>query len=89
MLALEQLLTRSPIGRDRGRMIGRNPRFLTAADYLSAGLVRRTPMKAIRAFCLECAGRPAEVRKGVAVRSPLGPMRRGRWPARRRGASGK
>jgi hypothetical protein len=76
------LLVPSPIGRDRGRLIGRDPRGLTTDDYAAARLTRRPPMKAIRAFCLDCAGRPAEVRKCVAVRCPLWPLRMGRWPAR-------
>jgi len=39
-------------------------------------------MKAIRAYCLDCAGRPAEVRKCVATLCPLWPLRMGRWPGR-------
>ena len=37
-------------------------------------------MKAIRAYCLECAGAPGEVRKCVMTRCPLWPLRMGRWP---------
>jgi hypothetical protein len=76
------LLTPSPIHRDRGRLIGRDPRRLGAADYLAAGLAPKPPMKAIRAYCLDCAGRPAEVRKCVAVQCPLWPLRMGRWVGR-------
>ena len=56
----DPLLVLSPIGRDHGRQIGRDPRSLTAADYAAAGLAPRSPMKAIRAYCLDCAGAPAE-----------------------------
>lgn len=77
------LLTPSPIQRDRGRLIGRDPRRLADADYAAAGIAARTPMKAIRAFCLACVGdAPAEVRKCVAVSCPLWPLRMGRWPGR-------
>jgi hypothetical protein len=79
----DSLLTPSPVRRDRGRLVGRDPRRLTAADYAAAGLAVRPPMKAIRAFCLDCAGAgPAEVRKCPAVRCPLWPLRMGRWVGR-------
>jgi hypothetical protein len=76
------LLVPSTAARDEGRLVGRDPRVLSAADFAAADLVQRPPMKAIRAFCLGCAGRPAEVRKCVAVRCPLWPLRMGRWPGR-------
>jgi hypothetical protein len=77
------LLTPSTVRRDRGRLVGRDPRGLTARDYAAADLAVMPPMKAIRAFCLECAGAsPAEVRKCAAVRCPLWPLRMGRWPGR-------
>jgi hypothetical protein len=78
----DPLLTPSPIRRDDGRLIGCDPRSLNAADYAAAALVQRTPMKAIRAYCLECAGGPAEARKCVTTRCPLWPLRMGRWPGR-------
>jgi hypothetical protein len=79
------LLVSSTARRDGGRLIGRNPRRLTAADYAAAELAVRSPMKAIRAFCLDCAGGiPAEVRKCAAVRCPLWPLRMGRWVGRLR-----
>ena len=81
-LRSDPLLIPSPIERDHGRPIGRDPRSLSAADCRAAGLTRRPPMKAIRAFCLECAGRPAEVRKCVATGCPLWPLRMGRWRGR-------
>jgi hypothetical protein len=77
------LLTPSPVRRDHGRLVGRDPRRLTRADFAAAGLEPRPPMKAIRAYCLECAGgQPGEVRKCVATRCPLWPLRMGRWPGR-------
>ena len=41
-------------------------------------------MKAIRAYCLDCAGRPAEVRKCVAVDCALWPFRMGTNPFRKK-----
>jgi hypothetical protein len=78
----DPLLVTSTTRRDHGRLIGRDPRSLTAAEADAAGVGRRAPMKAIRAYCLDCAGRPAEVRKCVAVRCPLWPLRMGSWPGR-------
>ena len=78
----DPLLVPSPIRRDDGRLIGRDPRSLAAADYAAAGLAHRPPMKAIRAYCLDCAGGPAEARKCVTIRCPLWPLRMGRWPGR-------
>jgi hypothetical protein len=76
------LLTPSTARRDQGRLVGRDPRRLTRADLAAAGLEARAPMQAIRAYCLECAGAPGEVRKCVMTRCPLWPLRMGRWPGR-------
>ena len=42
-----------------------------------------TPLKAIRKYCLDCAGRPGEVRKCQAGDCFLFIYRMGRNPARR------
>jgi hypothetical protein len=72
---------------DRGRLVGADPRRLAPGQASAAGLTERSPMKAIRAYCLVCAGRPAEVRKCVAIHCPLWLLRMGRWPGRRRRAA--
>ena len=41
-----------------------------------------TPLKSIRQKCLECAGRPKEVRLCSAIECPLYPYRFGHNPAR-------
>jgi hypothetical protein len=87
-LSLLQPSTRLDEG---GRLVGRDPRRLAAPDFAAAGLEPRTPMRAIRAFCLECAGQPGEVRKCVAAACPLWPLRMGSFPGRlkrRKGAAG-
>jgi hypothetical protein len=70
------LLEPSPYETDRGELIGRDPRKLTEAEVLEAGIELRVPTKAIRAFCLECVGHAeSEVRKCVSVNCPLWTLR--------------
>ncbi len=71
------LLEVSPYEIDRGELIGRDPRKLTEAEVLEAGIELRVPAKAIRAFCLQCANGEAEVRKCVATNCPLWVIRMG------------
>lgn len=42
-----------------------------------------TPLKAMRAKCLDCAGRPKEVRHCPAIDCPLWPFRMGKNPNRK------
>jgi hypothetical protein len=44
------LLEPSPYETDRGELIGRDPRKLTEAEVLEAGIELRVPTKAIRAI---------------------------------------
>ncbi len=72
------LLEPSPYEIDRGELIGRDPRKLTEAEVLEAGIELRVPTKAIRAFCLECVGHAeSEVRKCVSTNCPLWVIRMG------------
>jgi hypothetical protein len=81
--AASPLLTVSPRAGDRGALVGRNPKTLTAAEFAAAGVRLRPVMAAIRAHCLDCCcGEAGEVRRCVAVRCAL-------WPLRNRGASRK
>lgn len=72
------LLEPSPYEIDRGELIGRDPRKLTEAEVLEAGIELRVPTKAIRAMCYECTGhQESEIRKCVSFRCPLWCMRMG------------
>ncbi len=70
---------------NQNTLIGKSPTELTPQQLKSLGHHRTTPLKALRARCLDCcAGQVAEVRKCVAVRCPSWPFRMGRNPWRRR-----
>jgi hypothetical protein len=71
--------------RKDGRAIeGADPRSLSPED-LAGHFDRLTPMKAIRAKCLDCACYSrTEVRKCVAIRCPLWPFRMRKNPWRKR-----
>lgn len=43
---------------------------------------KRTPLKSIRAFCLQCSGSPKQVRFCPATQCALHPFRMGRNPNR-------
>lgn len=65
----------SPYDGDGGHLIGKLPRSLAAADLRALGHPA-SPIRAIRAKCLDCSGgQPSEVRKCVALNCPLWPMR--------------
>lgn len=67
----------SPYEGDGGHLIGRLPGSLQVSDLKA---LRRpvSPIKAIRAKCLDCcAGSQAEVRKCVSINCPLWSMRMG------------
>lgn len=65
---------------------GKNPLLLGADELKEAGLLKSTPLKAIRARCRDCCGEQAsEVRKCVAIDCPLWPFRMGGNPFQRKG----
>lgn len=73
-------LVPSPISDDRGELIGRIPHEISLDDLRQLGSPE-SPIKAIRAKCLDCSGaNAAEVRKCVAVNCALWPFRMGRNP---------
>jgi len=81
----------SPYAADGGEIIGKVPRSISA-DALRALGHPESPIKAIRAKCLDCCGgSEAEVRKCTAIGCPLWPFRMGRSPfhARARQAGGE
>ena len=76
----DKYLEVSSFDTDDGQKIGRNPLFISKSDLLSLG-GKKSPIKAIRANCLECCGGiPSEVRKCTAVSCFLWPFRMGRNP---------
>lgn len=76
---MSAFLEPSPYAGDGGHLIGRDPREIDAAEW--EGKQRLTPIKAIRAKCIDCCGGSlGEVRKCVAVDCPLWPLRMGCTP---------
>ena len=70
----------SPYKSDGVNLIGKNPLFLSKED-LKLLDPPPTPLKAIRAWCIECGGdSPSEARKCPAMRCPLWPYRMGKNP---------
>lgn len=68
---------RSPYEADCGQMIGKDPRKIRPEDLATLGHPT-SPVKAIRAKCLDCSGNnEAEIRKCVAETCPLWPFRMG------------
>ena len=68
-----------------GEVVGRDPRRMTSADLADLGHAGTTPLKAIRAHCLECGGGQAgEVRRCTVVQCPLWSLRMGSNPFARR-----
>lgn len=62
---------------------GRDPKTLTRAELAAAGYVPMSPLKALRARCLDCcAGSAHEVRLCTAAACPLWPFRMGSNPWR-------
>lgn len=67
----------SPFEVDGGNLIGRDPRQLPLAD-LRRLKHPESPIRAIRAKCLDCCGgNAAEARKCVSAQCPLWPLRMG------------
>lgn len=63
---------------DDGAEVGRDPRTMTPAEFRALGHAKISPIKAIRARCLDCCvGQPGEVRKCAAVDCPSWPFRMG------------
>ena len=71
------------IGLERrdGFDVGRDPRAMSADDLEQLGHVRVSPLRALRAKCLDCCnGSPQEVRLCTAVDCPNWPFRMGKNP---------
>lgn len=71
----------SPYDADAGNLIGRDPRQIAEAEWLSVMPEVSVGLRAIREKCLDCCGGQAsEVRKCVSVACPLWPLRMGSQP---------
>ncbi len=84
--SMEQIIARrQPALEQRdGEEIGRDPRKMTITELEAAGHVRLPLSKAVRRFCIECAGGSMdEARKCVAVDCVLWPFRMGANPWRK------
>ena len=67
----------SSVASDGGEFVGKDPRRIPSAVLRTLG-TPETPIKAIRAKCLDCsAGNEAEIRKCPVYRCPLWPYRMG------------
>ncbi len=66
-----------------GHPAGCDPRALSADELLALGHQRMSPIKALRARCVDCCGgSPREVRLCPAVGCPAWPFRMGKSPWR-------
>ena len=84
-----RFLETSGFDSDGGHLIGRHPRDVNLSD-LRALPAPQSPMKAIRAWCVDCSGgQPSETRKCVAVKCPLWPYRMGFSPYHAKSALAK
>jgi len=73
----DDLLIKSTGFHDGGELVGNDPRKVTP-EKLAANTACFSPIKAIRARCLDCCcGQTAEVRKCVATDCALWPFRMG------------
>jgi hypothetical protein len=72
-------LCKSPYENDGGNLIGKRPSEIGVSDLRALGHPE-SPIKAIRAFCVECGGNEAEARKCTAYDCQLWPLRMGRNP---------
>jgi hypothetical protein len=76
----EIYLETSPYIADKGEKIGLAPGSITKSDLRALGHPE-SPIKAIRAKCIDCCvGRMDEVRKCVSTSCALWPYRMGRNP---------
>jgi hypothetical protein len=83
-----RFLEPSPYEADGGHFIGISPASLSANELRTLG-GPESPIKAIRAKCLDCcSGQASEVRKCTAINCALWPFRMGWNPfhAKARGA---
>jgi len=71
-----RFLEPSPFADDGGEFIGKDPRNIPISDLRMLGHPE-SPIKAIRANCLDCAGSMSEVRKCVMHDCPMWPLRMG------------
>ena len=68
---------------DRGFLEGRDPRTMSRDELAVMGHRPMSPLRAIRAHCLDCcAGSAQEVAKCMALRCPSWPFRMGSNPYR-------
>ena len=66
-----------------GHSVGRDPRTMSADELVAIGHQRMSPIRAIRARCVDCCGGSlGEVRKCVATNCPAWPFRMGKNPWR-------
>lgn len=76
----ELYLEANPNTSSRGYLVGKLPRKIKTGDLRALGHPV-SPIKAIRAKCLDCCGdNMAEARKCTATGCPLWPMRMGTNP---------
>jgi hypothetical protein len=70
---------------DRGYLEGRDPRTMSPDELVEMGHKPMSPLKALRARCLDCsAGSAQEVAKCMQLRCPSWPFRMGKNPHRKR-----
>jgi hypothetical protein len=70
---------------ERGYLEGRDPRTMSPAELAVMGHKPMSPLRAIRAHCLDCcAGSTQEVAKCMALNCPSWPFRMGTNPHRKR-----
>ena len=68
---------------ERGYLEGRDPRTMSRDELAAMGHRPMSPLRAIRAHCLDCcAGSAQEVAKCMALRCPSWPFRMGSNPYR-------
>ena len=86
---LDTYLAPSPYQDDRGEKIGRVPQEISVAALQALG-GPQSPIKAIRAKCIDCSGGSmTEARKCVAVGCALWPFRMGKNPFYGKGEAGE
>lgn len=76
MTATSILLERSTLEADGGTLVGRDPRKISADEWVSVGIEKTPLLAVIRAKCLDCSsGMTSEVAKCVAASCALWPYR--------------
>ena len=73
----------SPHQEDNAELVGKPPQKIPLEDLVGLGHPD-SPLKAIRAKCLDCVYSLSEVRKCVQYSCPLWPMRMGKNPFHKR-----